>query len=142
MALPHHLLMDETLDGVRSRAWLVPGYRSPANGICADRLYYAVGTPERCCSFTVNTGKYPPEVTWVSKQKPEGWDVSVHVKVEEGGNPNCLCLDGARCHTPFSAGLAAHEQYEEWQKGEAVVVDHEVVLDYLRKMHREGTWAE
>jgi hypothetical protein len=136
---PPDLILDRvSLTGLRERVWLHHGYRSPANGIASDRYYYAVGTPQRAYSFTVYTGKYPPDVTWVTDRKPMATDVSVHIKSDDG--TPCECLEGARCRGDGS-GLVAAEQYAEWQAGKDIVVPHETVLAFLRKMHEDKTWT-
>lgn len=140
MAQPHQLLLDRSIGPLRERVWLIPGYRSPANGVSGERIYYAVGTPERAYSFTVYTHKYPPEVTWLPAKPPEGYDVSLHERVDEGHTSGCICLDGARCRADGS-GLMAAEQYTEWQGQHGETVPHDVVLAHLRFMHEEGTWT-
>lgn len=141
---PPDLIIDRTShDGLRERVWLHHGYHAPSGGIASDRYYYCVGTPERAYSFTVYTGKYPESVTWVPAvhQRPEGVDVSVHVRDQDGSEYACECVEGGRCRGDGSA-LVAHEQYQQWQKGDIFnLVAHSTVLDYLRKMHKDGTWT-
>lgn len=129
---------DKTEDGLRKRIWLHPPYASATGGITAGRLYYCVGTADRAYSFTVYTGVYPPE----AKQepiKPQGWDVSVHIKVPDAMSAPCRCIDDAPCEGDGSAFLA-YELYAKWLEQGNGEVKHETILDYLTAAHRSAMW--